>query len=163
MLGDPQTRLVTVTGPGGVEDAPALAASAVVAPDPAVRVDLAPLDDARLVAEAIAAAAGAGSSPGASALDAAVAALGDERTLLVLDNFEHVALAAADLGAPCCDACPGVTALVTSRHALGLSGGAHAARWRRSRTPAADGDDDAASAAVALFVARPGRGTRVSS
>ena len=74
MLGDPQTRLVTVTGPGGVgKTRLALAASAVVAPDPAgplVRVDLAPLDDARLVAEAIAAAAGAGSSPGASALDA---------------------------------------------------------------------------------------------
>ena len=130
MLGDPQTRLVTVTGPGGVgKTRLALAASAVVAPDPAgalVRVDLAPLEDARLVAEAIAAAAGAGSSPGASALDAAVAALGDERALLVLDNFEHVALAAADLGA-LLDACPGVTALVTSRHVARALGGAHAA------------------------------------
>ena len=156
MLGDPQTRLVTVTGPGGVgKTRLALAASAVVAPDPAgalVRVDLAPLEDARLVAEAIAAATGAGSSPGASALDAAVAALGDERTLLVLDNFEHVALAAADLGA-LLDACPGVTALVTSRHVLGLSA-ERTLPLAPLRTPAADGDDVQASAAVALFVAR---------
>jgi predicted ATPase len=72
MLGDPQVRLVTVTGPGGVgKTRLALAASEAVAadwPGGVVRVELAALEDARLVAEAIAAAAGAGSSRGDSAL-----------------------------------------------------------------------------------------------
>ena len=99
MLGDPEARLVTVTGPAGVgKTRLALAASEAVGPDRpdgVVRVDLAPLEDARLVAEAIAVAAGAGSSRGASALEAAMAALRERRALLVLDNFEHVEPAAA--------------------------------------------------------------------
>jgi predicted ATPase/DNA-binding CsgD family transcriptional regulator len=156
MLGDPEARLVTVTGPGGVgKTRLALAASEAVAPDlpgALVRVDLAPLEDARLVAEAIAVAAGAGSSPGASALDAAIAALGSERAVLVLDNFEHVALAADDLGA-LLDALPGVTALVTSRHVLGLSA-EHTFPLAPLSTPAADAGAAQESAAVALFVAR---------
>ena len=65
--------------------------------------------------------------------------------------------AAADLGA-LLDACPGVTALVTSRHVLGLSA-ERTLPLAPLRTPAADGDDVQASAAVALFVgARPGEG-----
>src|SRR5204863_1619116 len=78
MLGDPEARLVTVIGPAGVgKTRLALAGSEVVGPNPpdgVVLVELAPLEDARLVAEAIAAAAGAGSSRGASALEAATAA-----------------------------------------------------------------------------------------
>jgi non-specific serine/threonine protein kinase len=156
MLGDPEARLVTVTGPAGVgKTRLALAGSEAVAPDlpdGVVRVDLAPLEDSRLVAEAIAAAAGAGSSRGASALDAAVAALRDGSALLVLDNFEHVEPAAADLGA-LLDACPGVTALVTSRHVLGLSA-ERTLPLAPLATPAADAGEAHASAAVALFVAR---------
>jgi predicted ATPase/DNA-binding CsgD family transcriptional regulator len=156
MLGDPEARLVTVIGPAGVgKTRLALAASEAVGsdrPDGVVRVDLAPLEDARLVAEAIAAAAGAGSSRGASALEAATAALREWRGLLVLDNFEHVEPAAADLGA-LLDACPGVTALVTSRHVLGLSA-ERTLPLAPLSTPAADGGEAQASDAVALFVAR---------
>jgi non-specific serine/threonine protein kinase len=156
MLGDPEARLVTVTGPAGVgKTRLALAGSEAIAPqrpDGVVRVDLAPLEDARLVAEAIAAAAGAGSSRGASALEAAAAALRERRALLVLDNFEHVEPAAPDLGA-LLDACPGLTALVTSRHVLGLSA-ERTLPLAPLSTPAADGGEDQASAAVALFVAR---------
>jgi predicted ATPase len=156
MLGDPEARLVTVIGPAGVgKTRLALAGSQAVAPDlpdGVVRVDLAPLEDPRLVAEAIAAAAGAGSSRGASALRAAVAALRDGSALLVLDNFEHVEPAAADLGA-LLDACPGVTALVTSRHVLGLSA-ERTLPLAPLSTPAADAGEAHASAAVALFVAR---------
>jgi predicted ATPase/DNA-binding CsgD family transcriptional regulator len=156
MLGDPEARLVTVTGPAGVgKTRLAIAGSDAVAhnlPDGVVRVDLAPLEDARLVAEAIAVAAGAGSSRGTSALEAAAAALRDRRALLVLDNFEHVEPAAADLGT-LLDACPGVTALVTSRHVLGLSG-ERTLPLAPLSTPAADGGEAQASAAVALFVAR---------
>jgi non-specific serine/threonine protein kinase len=156
MLGEPEARLVTVTGPAGVgKTRLALAASDVVGedrPDGVVHVGLAPLEDARLVAEAIAAAAGAGSSRGASALAAAIAALRDRRALLVLDNFEHVEPAAADLGA-LLDACPGLTALVTSRHVLGLSG-EQTLPLAPLSTPAGDGGETQASAAVTLFVAR---------
>jgi predicted ATPase/DNA-binding CsgD family transcriptional regulator len=156
MLGDPEARLVTVMGPAGVgKTRLALAGSEAVAPDlpdGVVRVDLAPLEDARLVAEAIAVAAGAGSSRGASALGAAVAALRDGSALLVLDNFEHVEPAAADLGA-LLDACPGVTALVTSRHVLGLSA-ERTLPLAPLSTPAADAGEAQASPAVALFVAR---------
>ena len=65
-----------------------------------MRAYLAAIDDPRLVVETIADAAGAGSSPGSSALDAAIATLRDRRALLVLDNFEHVARA-APTSAPC--------------------------------------------------------------
>ena len=156
MLGDPQARLVTVTGPGGVgKTRLALAASEAVLPDwpgGVVCVELAALEDARLVAEAIAAAAGAGSSRGDSALEAAAAALRDGRTLLVLDNFEHLEPAAADLGALLA-ACPGVTALVTSRHVLGLSA-ERTLPLAPLSTPAENGGEAEASPAVALFVAR---------
>jgi predicted ATPase/DNA-binding CsgD family transcriptional regulator len=156
MLGDPEARLVTVIGPAGVgKTRLALAGAQAVAPDVpdgVVRVDLAPLEDPRLVAEAIAVAAGAGSSRGASALEAAVAALRDGSALLLLDNFEHVEPAAADLGV-LLDACPGVTALVTSRHVIGLSA-ERTLPLAPLSTPAADAGEAQASAAVALFVAR---------
>ena len=155
MLGDPQARLVTVTGPGGVgKTRLAPTASEAVLPDwpGGVCVELAALEDARLVAEAIAAAAGAGSSRGDSALEAAAAALRDGRTLLVLDNFEHLEPAAADLGALLA-ACPGVTALVTSRHVLGLSA-ERTLPLAPLSTPAENGGEAEASPAVALFVAR---------
>ena len=152
MLCDRAARLVTVTGPAGVgKTRLAQAAAEAIAPDlpgGVVRVDLAPLEEARLVAEAIAVAAGAGSSRGASALDAAVAALRDEQVLLVLDNFEHVARAAHDVGA-LLDACSGVNALVTSRHVLGLS-----AERTLPLAPLATPAVDEATPAVALFVAR---------
>jgi non-specific serine/threonine protein kinase len=156
MLGEPEARLVTVTGPAGVgKTRLALAASEAVGedrPDGVVHVDLAPLEDARLVAETIAAAAGAGSSRGTSALAAAMAALRERRALLVLDNFEHVEPAAADLGA-LLDACPGLTALVTSRHVLGLSA-EQTLPLAPLSTPAEDGGEAQPSAAVTLFVAR---------
>src|SRR3954466_11743533 len=104
MLDDPEARLVTVTGPAGVGKTRLAVAAAEAAgpdrPDGVVHVDLAPLEAARWVAGAIAAAAGAGSSRGASALEAATAALRERRTLLVVDNFEHVEPAGAALGAP---------------------------------------------------------------
>ena len=76
MLGDPEARLVTVTGPGGVgKTRLALAAAEAIEPElpgRVVRAYLAAIDDPRLVVETIADAAGAGSSPGASALEAAI-------------------------------------------------------------------------------------------
>ena len=52
-------------------------------------------------------------------LDLIVAAIGRERTLIVLDNLEHVIDAAPEIGALLA-ACPGLTVLATSRLALRL-------------------------------------------
>jgi predicted ATPase len=137
----------------------AYAVADAVAQDPSwrvVRVELAPLADAALVADAIAAAVDpVHRSRSGSALRAAADALGEQRALLVLDNFEHLEPAAGDVAA-LLDACPGVTALVTSRHILGLR-----AEHMFTLAPLAlpdPGEHDPAraarSAAVALFVAR---------
>jgi non-specific serine/threonine protein kinase len=121
----------------------------------AVRVELGPVADASLVAEAIAAAVAPGESRRGPALDATVAALSDAPALLVLDNFEHVGSAAADV-ATLVAACPAVTVLATSRQPLELTF-EHVFPLSPLELPA-PGERDAAragrSAAVALFAAR---------
>jgi non-specific serine/threonine protein kinase len=124
LLADARVRLVTVVGPAGVgKTRVAYAVADRLEREGALRcmrVELAPLADAALVADAIAAVAGAADRlPGAPALEAAAATLGDRPALLLLDNFEHVSAAGTDVAALLA-ACPGVTALLTSRHVLGL-------------------------------------------
>jgi non-specific serine/threonine protein kinase len=160
MVGERGLRLVTVTGPAGVgKTRVAYAVADAVAEDSSwrvVRVELAALADAALVADAIAVAVDAAHrSRRGSALRAAADALGEQRALLVLDNFEHLDPAAGDVAALLAE-CPGVTALVTSRHILGLT-----AEHMFPLAPLVlpdPGEDDptraARSAAVALFVAR---------
>ena len=160
MVAEPGLRLVTVTGPAGVgKTRVAYAVADTIAQDPSVRVvrvELAPLTDAALVADAIAVAVGAAQRPrSGETLRAAADALGEQRALLVLDNFEHLGAAADDVAA-LLKACPGVTALVTSRHVLGL-----AAEHMFPLAPLALPDPGEAeparaarSAAVALFAAR---------
>jgi len=102
MLGDQGVRLVTVTGPAGVgKSRVAYAVAEAMTQDLScrvVRVDLAPLAHPSLIGDAIAAAAGASHrSRTGPALDAAAAALKEERALLVLDNFEHLEPAAGDV------------------------------------------------------------------
>ncbi len=82
-------------------------------------VSLAALGDQNLVLPAIAQALGVREAGTAPALALLVAALQDQRTLLVLDNFEQVVAAAPDLAA-LLEACPGVKVLVTSREVLHL-------------------------------------------
>ena len=153
-------RLITVTGPAGVgKTRVASAAADAVQRDGSrrvVRVDLAPLGDPGLVADLVAAAAGADDrSTGRSGLEAAEAALSAAPALLLLDNFEHLGPAAADVAA-LLDACPDVTALVTSRHVLGITY-EHMFPLAPLGLPDADEPDPARalrSAAVALYVAR---------
>jgi predicted ATPase/DNA-binding CsgD family transcriptional regulator len=110
-------RLVTLIGPGGTgKTRLALQAAAQQAesyPDGVWLVGLAALTDAREVVPAISAAL---DIPGDLKL-----ALANQRSLLVLDNFEHLLEAARQVG-DLTAACAGVDVLVTSRAPLRLDG-----------------------------------------
>ena len=117
------TRLVTLTGPGGVgKTRLALATAHDVQPtfsDGAAFVDLAPLEDAALVLPAIAAACGVHEEAGRSLLETVTDHLAARRLLLVVDNMEHV-LAAAPVVGELLAACPHISIVVTSRPRLRL-------------------------------------------
>ena len=157
---DAGARLVTLTGPGGVgKTRLALAAAAAVRPalsGGAIVVDLAPLRDPALVLPVIGAALGlpdTGDRPPAERL---IAHLGATPRLLVLDNVEPVAAAAPALAAVLA-ACPGVTALATSRVPLRVRGEQEVPVAPLALPAADDLGDPAALAAVpavALFVER---------
>jgi len=113
-----ETRLLTVTGPGGVgktrlalEAAPRVAAATGESP---VVVELAEVPDAALVMPTVAQVLGLPQTAAHGAFSAVTGFLGSRRRLLLLDNLEHVLPAATDIGR-LLDACPGVTVLATSR------------------------------------------------
>jgi len=120
-----ETRLLTVTGPGGVgktrlalEAAPRVAAATGESP---VVVELAEVPDAALVMPTVAQVLGLPQTAAHGAFSAVTGFLGSRRRLLLLDNLEHVLPAATDIGR-LLDACPGVTVLATSRAPLRISG-----------------------------------------
>jgi predicted ATPase len=126
------SRIVTLTGPGGVGKTRLSAAAAATAapsfPGGVYDVDLVPLRDADDVLGAIAhrlaaSAAGGGDAGGAEVADAAdlVSRIGDRALLLVLDNMEHL-VGHADLVAGLVSGCPGLSVLVTSRVPLRVRG-----------------------------------------
>ena len=119
-------RLITLTGVGGVGKtrlALRVAGSLVDQyPNGVWFVDLAPLASHAAVASTVALAVGVTELPGRPVLRGLVEALGGVRTLLVLDNCEHVAQACADLAQILLSACPGVWVLATSREPLGVAG-----------------------------------------
>ena len=110
----------TLTGPAGVgKTRLALAAAAHVAPqlpDGATFVDLARVERPAQVVPAIAQALGAQEDRG---LDDLQHMLAGRQLLLVLDNFEHVLAAAAQVGT-LLTSCPSLKIVVTSRAALRL-------------------------------------------
>lgn len=119
------SRLVTLTGVGGVgksrlalEAARAALRDGLFA-DGVFLVELATVADHESVLGAVAAAIDPAAGTDAAAQLAAT--LGGKRILLLLDNFEHVSEAALGL-AELLEASPGLTALVTSRRPLDLSG-----------------------------------------
>ena len=151
-------RLLTFTGPGGVgKTRLAVAAAEAVRERFAAGValvDLSPLRDTELVMSTVAETLGV-HERGPQPLAETVARLLHGRDLLlVLDNFEHLQGAAAEVSALLA-ACPRLRVLVTSREPLGL-------RWEHEyplgplQLPAADGpltpETLAAVPAVALFV-----------
>src|SRR5688500_11403685 len=113
---------------------------------------LAPVAAGALVAGTVLAALGLSEQPGRSATDTLVGALRDRRTLLVLDNCEHVIDASAVLADTLLRACPQLRILATSREALGVGG--ETAWLVPPLSLPASAADLGASEAIALFVER---------
>jgi predicted ATPase/DNA-binding winged helix-turn-helix (wHTH) protein len=119
-------RAVTLTGPGGIgKSALALEAARGMFPDfegDGRLVELAALSDPDLVPSAVARVLGLRLSGDANSADAVARAVGPRKTLLILDNCEHVIGAAASLADAILRLCPGTTVLATSREILRIDG-----------------------------------------
>jgi len=156
-LDGPDTRILTLVGAGGVGKTRLAIEAGRRLGEAGCFVAWAPLEalgSADEVLPAIARAFGASGKPGKGPVEAIAAAVGESRTVLVVDNAEHLLDAAADLAALAA-AAPGLTLLVTSREALRISGERTMA-VAPLPVPAAGEDSDALARnpAVALFVAQ---------
>jgi predicted ATPase/DNA-binding SARP family transcriptional activator len=170
-----EARLVTLTGPGGAgKTRLSVEASARLAEqrpdelsDGVWFVPLAAVRDALDVPQAVLAALGiqetawpadpaeAARLAALSPLDRLTDALTSRRLLLVLDNCEHVAAAAARLAGQVLAAAPGVRILVTSREPLGVTGETLCPVPSLELPPEeADASEAAQSPAVRLFADR---------
>ena len=121
-----QTRLVTLTGTGGVgKTRLALEVARQVVedyPDGIWLVELAALADPTLVPHAVAGVLGVTDQPSQPITATLVAALRSRRLLLALDNCEHLVAACAALADGLLRSCPRVRILATSREALNITG-----------------------------------------
>jgi predicted ATPase/Tfp pilus assembly protein PilF len=120
-----EARVLTLTGPGGVgKTRLALtigARSLTDYPDGVHLVALTAVRAPELVAEQIAKDLGIRPEPGQAPADAVGDALRDRRTLLVLDNMEHL-LDSVPMLNDLMSGCPQLSLLITSREPTGLGG-----------------------------------------
>lgn len=124
LVKDPDVRLVTVVGPGGVGKTRLAAEVAALVHDEASAatyfVNLSVIDDVDLVLPAIATCVGL--QPATTELVPSLARrLGAGRSLVILDTLEHLLDAATGIG-DLVAACPGLTVLATSRTAMHVRG-----------------------------------------
>jgi predicted ATPase/class 3 adenylate cyclase len=119
------TRLLTLTGPGGTGKTrlslQVAATTADAYPDGVWFVALDAVRDAAMVAPAIARTLRLADDAFRTTVDAVVERIGDDHILLVLDNFEQVVGAGPTI-AELLRRCPNLSALVTTRVALRVSG-----------------------------------------
>ncbi|MFI1158280.1 ATP-binding protein [Streptomyces sioyaensis] len=155
------SRLLTLTGPGGVgKTRLALELAGSVRGSRAGRaqwVELGSLRDGELLPQALAAALGVRERGGRAGIEALVHALGSRTTLIVLDNCEHLADACAQLAATLLARCPRLRLLATSRETLRVPGEVVFRVGELSLSPAGEEHGTAEllrSESVRLFVAR---------
>ena len=118
------TRLVTLTGPGGSGKTRLMLQAAAEAsdgfPDGVFWIPLAPLRDESALASTLAQALEVRERPDVSIEDSIVAAFHGKRTLMVADNCEHLLGGAAELVRQLVEGCPTLVVLASSRERLGL-------------------------------------------
>jgi len=156
------SRLVTVTGPGGVGKTRLAAELARrvqdTFPDGVWIVELGATAEAAQVAAEVMSVLGVQQDPGRPPLEVLAEVLAPRRLLLILDSCEHVLSAAAELCAVLLRSADEVRVLATSREQLGLGGEA----WYRLSPLELPGSDEPEavrqSAAAALFAERAGQG-----
>ncbi|HEV2037123.1 MAG TPA: NB-ARC domain-containing protein, partial [Candidatus Eremiobacteraceae bacterium] len=121
-----KTRLLTLVGPGGVgKTRLALQVGADLLdryPEGVWVIQLASLTDPELLPSEAAAVLNVRVSSDRSLTDSIVYALKPKRSLLILDNCEHIVAAAAAFAGAVSHACPNVHILATSREGLGIEG-----------------------------------------
>ncbi|WP_156662741.1 LuxR C-terminal-related transcriptional regulator [Mycobacterium sp. 1274761.0] len=119
-------RMVTLTGAGGAgKTRLAIEVAGGIGGDfrdGVSYVDLAPITHEAVVPVAVARALGLPDQPGRTTMDSLVRFIGDRRTLMLLDNCEHLLDATAALAAEALATCPGLHILATSRESTGVPG-----------------------------------------
>ena len=158
-----ESRLVTLTGPGGVgKTSLAVEVARLAVGDYAHGVwliDLAPLEGDEAVANAVSSVFGAGTDE--SALEGLAELLRTRSALIVLDNTEHVVEGSAHLAESLLAAAPGLRILTTGWERLGVPGESvvevGGLFWPEAEAVATEEPEDLlAYDAVRLFASRAG-------